>query len=138
MGQYQQWLFAQEVDRHLRAERETLETELLYLQDRIAIMEQAVPEVENRILQALEQYFQAQAARGEARKRCDPPGAICQIGGHLMYRPERAPPMSPVWLPGGREMGTCGPFSITGGKLTRRLPRGRRAREHGQWMANTW
>ena len=61
MGQYQQWLFAQEVDRHLRAERETLETELLYLRDRITIMEQAVPEAENLILQALEEYFQAQA-----------------------------------------------------------------------------
>jgi len=71
MGQYQQWLFAQEVDRHLRAERETLETELLYLQDRIAIMEQAVPEVENKILQALEQYFQAQAGeeRGQEEMR---------------------------------------------------------------------
>jgi hypothetical protein len=61
MGQYQQWLFAQEVDRHLRAERETLETELLYLQDRITIMEQAVPEVENSILLALEAHFQVQA-----------------------------------------------------------------------------
>lgn len=61
MGQYQRWLFAQEVDRHLRAERETLETELLYLQDRILIMEQTVPETENLILQALEAYFQAQA-----------------------------------------------------------------------------
>jgi hypothetical protein len=72
MGQYQQWLFAQEVDRHLRAERETLETELLYLQDRIAIMEQAVPEVENRILQALEQYFQAQAGEGRGQEEMRP------------------------------------------------------------------
>lgn len=64
MGQYQQWLFAQEVDRHLRAERETLETELLYLHDRIAIMEQAVPEAANVLLQALE--AQACAERGQA------------------------------------------------------------------------
>jgi len=61
MGQYQQWLFAQEVDRHLRAEREALETELLYLQDRIAIMQQSVPEAENIIVQALEAHFQAEA-----------------------------------------------------------------------------
>jgi hypothetical protein len=74
MGQYQQWLFAQEVDRHLRAERETLETELLYLQDRIAIMEQAVPEVENRILQALEQCFQAQAGEERGQEEMRPAG----------------------------------------------------------------
>lgn len=61
MGQYQQWLFAQEVDRHLRAEREALETELLYLQDRIGIMQQSVPEAENIIVQALEAHFQAEA-----------------------------------------------------------------------------
>ncbi|HEY1353451.1 MAG TPA: hypothetical protein VGF67_27905 [Ktedonobacteraceae bacterium] len=79
MGQYQQWLCAQEVDRHLRAERETLETELLYLQDRITIMEQAVPEAENSILQALEAHFQAQARaeREQAREtqRIHPPAA---------------------------------------------------------------
>jgi hypothetical protein len=33
MGQYQQWLHYQEVDRRLRAELETLETELAHLQD---------------------------------------------------------------------------------------------------------
>lgn len=71
MGQYQQWLFAQEVDRHLRAERETLETELLYLRDRIAIMEQAAPEAENIMLQALEAHLQAQARakKGQADGR---------------------------------------------------------------------
>ncbi len=53
MGQYQQWLFAQEIDRRLKMEVETLETELLYLQDRITILEQTVPETENTILQAL-------------------------------------------------------------------------------------
>lgn len=53
MGQYQQWLFAQEIDRRLRAEIETLDTELLYLQDRITILEQSVPATENVILRAL-------------------------------------------------------------------------------------
>lgn len=61
MGQYQQWLFAQEIDRRLKAEVETLETELLYLRDRIAIFEQAVPESENVILQALQEHLQNQA-----------------------------------------------------------------------------
>lgn len=58
MGQYQQWLFAQEVDRRLKAELETLETELFYLQDRITILEQVVPATENVILQALAVYLQ--------------------------------------------------------------------------------
>jgi hypothetical protein len=61
MGQYQQWLFAQEIDRRLKAEVETLETELLYLRDRIAIFEQALPERENVILQALLAHLRAQA-----------------------------------------------------------------------------
>jgi hypothetical protein len=69
MGQYQQWLFAQEVDRHLRAEREALETELLYLQDRITIMQQSVPEAENTIVQALEAHFQAERSLAEAPER---------------------------------------------------------------------
>ena len=64
MGQYQQWLFAQEIDRRLKAEVETLETELLYLRDRIAIFEQAVPEAENVILQALLAYLRT-PVRGE-------------------------------------------------------------------------
>lgn len=60
MGQYQQWLFAQEIDRRLRTEVETLETELFYLQDRITILEQVVPATENVILQALTQHLQDQ------------------------------------------------------------------------------
>ena len=64
MGQYQQWLSAQEVERRLKVERETLETELLYLQDRIAILEQSVPEAENMILQALQAYLQVQTGDG--------------------------------------------------------------------------
>jgi hypothetical protein len=63
MGQYQQWLFAQEIDRRLKMEVETLETELLYLQDRIAILEQTVPETENTILQALLAYLQSRESQ---------------------------------------------------------------------------
>lgn len=61
MGQYQQWLYAQEMDHRLRAEVETLETELLYLRDRISILEQALPETENVILQALLSHLQDQS-----------------------------------------------------------------------------
>lgn len=61
MGQYQQWLFAQEIDRRLKAEIDTLETELFYLQDRITILEQVVPATENVILQALTEHLQGQA-----------------------------------------------------------------------------
>lgn len=60
MGQYQQWLLAQEIDRRLKAEVETLETELLYLKDRIAILEQAAPQTENVILRALQAYLRGQ------------------------------------------------------------------------------
>lgn len=59
MGQYQQWLLAQEIERRLKAEVETLETELLYLRDRITILEQTAPESENVILQALQTYLHA-------------------------------------------------------------------------------
>jgi hypothetical protein len=64
MGQYQQWLFAQEVERRLQAEVETLETELLYLRDRITVLEQSVPETENMILQALLEHLQDQVVPG--------------------------------------------------------------------------
>jgi|SwirhisoilCB2_FD_contig_31_3613545_length_1216_multi_4_in_0_out_0_2 hypothetical protein len=60
MGQYHQWLSAQEAERRLRGEVETLETELLYLRDRIAILEQSVPVRENSILQALLAQMQGQ------------------------------------------------------------------------------
>lgn len=70
MGQYQQWLAAQETERRLQAEIETLETELFYLQDRITVMEQVVPTTENVILQALTAYLQDQAEQ----KRQSPEG----------------------------------------------------------------
>lgn len=47
MGQYQQWLHYQEVDRRLRAELETLETELAHLQDAIHKNPQAIPSSSN-------------------------------------------------------------------------------------------
>ncbi len=58
MGQYQQWLSAQEIDRLLKAEIENLETELFHLQDRATILEQVVPATENVILQILTGYLQ--------------------------------------------------------------------------------
>jgi hypothetical protein len=63
MGQYQQWLHAQEIDRRLKAEVELLETEVLYLKDRIAVLEQTLPKTENIILHALLAYQRDQAAR---------------------------------------------------------------------------
>jgi hypothetical protein len=69
MGQYQQWLLAQEVDRRLKAEVETLETELFYLQDRITILEQVVPATENVILQALAGYLHTQDDQQQAEKQ---------------------------------------------------------------------
>ncbi len=47
MGQYQQWLHYQEVDRRLRAELETLETELAHLQDSIHENPQAIQSSSN-------------------------------------------------------------------------------------------
>ena len=63
MGQYQQWLLAQEIDRRLKAEIDTLETEFFYLQDRITILEQVVPATENVILQALTEHLRDHAAQ---------------------------------------------------------------------------
>lgn len=63
MGQYQQWLHAQEIDRHLKAEVESLATEVLYLKDRIAVLEQTLPKTENVIIHALLAYQQNQVAR---------------------------------------------------------------------------
>jgi hypothetical protein len=47
MGQYQQWLHYQEVDRRLRAELETLETELAHLQGSIHENPQAIQSSSN-------------------------------------------------------------------------------------------
>lgn len=63
MGQYQQWLHAQEIDRRLKAEVESLEAEVLYLKDRIAVLEQTLPKTENVILHALLAYQRDLVAR---------------------------------------------------------------------------
>lgn len=61
MGQYQEWLLAQEIDRRLKAEAETLEREILYLKNRITVLEQTTPDAENMILQALMAYLRPPA-----------------------------------------------------------------------------
>jgi hypothetical protein len=58
MGQYQQWLHYQEIDRHLRSQLETLEAGLVQLQDRLQLLEQEQQEqlaflADNPIIQAL-------------------------------------------------------------------------------------
>lgn len=85
MGQYQQWLLAQEIDRRLKAEIETLETELFYLQDRMTILEQVVPNSENMILQVLaahlqQQDRQEQPAREAKRGPADSSGQALPAG----------------------------------------------------------
>lgn len=94
MGQYQQWLAAQEVDRRLKAEIETLETELFYLQDRITILEQVVPATDNVILQALTRHL-----------RQDPASQERQSEAQAQNQPASGEQAQPVWreLPGGLE-----------------------------------
>jgi hypothetical protein len=53
MGQYQEWLLAQELGRRLQVELTALEAQISYLKERVSSLEQAVPETENVILQAL-------------------------------------------------------------------------------------
>src|SRR6266581_7061449 len=57
MGQYQQWLHYQEIDRRLRTQVEALEAELAHLQERLCLLEQqpeaAAPLVDNPIIQVL-------------------------------------------------------------------------------------
>jgi DNA primase len=53
MGQYQEWLLAQELGNRLQVELEALETQISYLKERVSSLEQAAPETENVILQAL-------------------------------------------------------------------------------------
>src|SRR5947209_17791506 len=65
MGQYQQWLHFQEVDRHLRAELESLENELLLLQDRMRMPGEAAPQAENSILRALSEQLSRQGEMQE-------------------------------------------------------------------------
>lgn len=57
MGQYQQWLHYQEIDRHLRAQLETLESELAQQQSRLHILEKEQGQLallpDNPVMQAL-------------------------------------------------------------------------------------
>jgi hypothetical protein len=57
MGQYQQWLHYQAIDRRLRTQVKTLEAELAQLQEHLHILEQQQPEAtpltDNPIVQAL-------------------------------------------------------------------------------------
>jgi hypothetical protein len=57
MGQYQQWLHYQEIDRRLRTQVETLEAELAQLQECLDLLEQqqqeTAPLIDNPIMQAL-------------------------------------------------------------------------------------
>src|SRR5947209_19331739 len=53
MGQYQQWLYYQEVDRRLRTDLEALETELTRNQEQLYTLEQTIPPIENIIIRAL-------------------------------------------------------------------------------------
>jgi hypothetical protein len=57
MGQYQQWLHYQAIDRRLRTQAETLEVELAQLQEHLHLLEQRQPEapplIDNPIIQAL-------------------------------------------------------------------------------------
>src|SRR5690242_21401969 len=53
MGQYQQWLYYQEVDRRLRADLEALEAELAQIQEQLGALEQTIPLPDNTIIRAL-------------------------------------------------------------------------------------
>lgn len=53
MGQYRQWLLAQEVDQSLRAQLEALETELVQLQDQASLLKEVCLQENNPIICAL-------------------------------------------------------------------------------------
>ena len=63
MGQYQQWLHYQAIDRRLQTQVETLEAELAQLKEHLHILEQQQPEAtpltDNPIVQALFAYLHA-------------------------------------------------------------------------------
>jgi hypothetical protein len=53
MGQYQQWLYYQEVDRRLRADLEALESELAQIQEQLCTLEHTILPTDNIIIRAL-------------------------------------------------------------------------------------
>lgn len=53
MGQYQQWLHFQEVDRRLRVDLEALEVELAQVQEQLHTLKQNIPLSDNIIIRAL-------------------------------------------------------------------------------------
>ncbi|MEO6889153.1 MAG: hypothetical protein ABI456_07880 [Ktedonobacteraceae bacterium] len=55
MGQYQQWLLYQEINQSLQAQLEALEAELATLQERARLLEHAIPQADNQLIQALTQ-----------------------------------------------------------------------------------
>src|SRR5258708_719533 len=92
MGQYKQWLLAQEIDQRLKIEIESLETELLYLKERISILEQTVPESENMILHVLVRHFQEQAS-----EEMQQPEAEAQLEQAERGTSNQDVPLQPVW-----------------------------------------
>ena len=61
MGQYQQWLRYQEIDRRLRAQLEALEAELAQAQNHLSLLEQEQEQpaslADNPLIQALVEYY---------------------------------------------------------------------------------
>ena len=53
MGQYQQWLYYQEVDQRLRADLEALDIELAHIQEQLCSLEQFIPSTDNVIIRTL-------------------------------------------------------------------------------------
>ncbi len=73
MGQFQQWLHYQAIDRHLRTQAETLEAELSQLQEHLHLLEQQQHEAAsltaNPIIQALFVYLLAHNLPPESTTR---------------------------------------------------------------------
>ena len=102
MGQYQEWLRAQEVGKRLKGELETLEGQILYLKERITTLEQAVPETENVIAQALLAYWKNQSRHletAEASESAAPSQAAPGMEAPRQLSAGPAPYLSGVYPP---------------------------------------
>lgn len=64
MGQYQEWLHYQELDRQLRGQLQSLETKLIELQNQVYAL-QKKPHAKNPLVLALTQYFMHQNTSAE-------------------------------------------------------------------------